>query len=899
MKKLLTLISMIILMNILSAEVCWENGVPLYEGNFIYREKSVVTSLGNIYITWAELDDGYRKLKLQKTNSVGEPIWDEPVTIDQNEQFILETNIVESGNDGCFINAFYQNRSNQKLYKIDSDGNLLWQYSHNSSYAVNLLPLESGGIIKSEIDDIDDIYYLQCSYVNSLGTVLWENEQLFNFQSWNDEDILEQQFVDGFFYFLLSEANQCFILKVNENGEVINQSDPFLMGYCNSAKFINNSFFVFYINPDTHDLEMHNFDLDGNSILPEDPKIICNTYWKADEFTFSENYFYAIVKNDIGYLVFHKCNFEGDILNTFTHSNEISPSGIHIYDQEVDFVSCYGYTPTFDAYLLKLNENSISEPIHYLPENSTNYWGEKYYLEDNFSFVGYEGPGDKRIYTMRKTEVNTTVNTIRDVEYEIINPKLTIKNLNLAAFWHSYENNAIMIQEYSINGNPQYQTNGDVLIEDKRNYEVFDEKIYTYDAPYNSSNANISCYDFDGNQLWSEQFSIIDGPRVTKGIFPFYDGYLFVLITNFPDYASHELEYIAFDENGLLWSETETLEVTNINRFYNTKMKGNNLFFTFNDIVYDFSIYPDGSYSEPIILTNDHNLIFTYGNEDKFFAVTPSGTVGFYEFYYFQDGILMWDNAWEVYIGDYRDLKTIFEDNGFYLIGFDYQDSFNIDKFDYEHNLIEESSFDYIPQNPNISEFDVFKQSDKFIFVFNSTLANYDHQFSYLITDNFGNILIPEFTETIMERENMEFINNTLFTDNCLYMPIACGYKPLEGEYERNYYMQKVNLSDYVYSGEDEIIPSENSLCCYPNPFNPSTTINFSIPIESNVELSIFNIKGQKVKNLVSDDFEKGNHSVVWLGNDEAGKRVSSGIYFYKIVVDGKKELTKKCLLLK
>ena len=891
---------MIILMSILSAEVCWENGVPLYEGNFIYREKSTVTPMGNIFITWAELDNGYRKLKLQKTNSVGEPIWAEPITIDQNEQFILETNIVKSGNDGCFINAFYQNRSNQKLYKIDSDGNLLWQYSHNSSYAVNLLPLDNGGIIKSEIDDIDNTYYLQCSYINDSGTLLWENEQLYNFQSWNSEDILEQQFVDGFFYFLLTEGNNCFVLKVNENGEVIEQSDSFSIGNYNSSKFINNSFFVFYLNPDTHDLEMHNFDLEGNSILPEDPKIICNTYnWKADDFTLSENYFYAIVSDANDYLVFHKCNFEGEILNTFTHNNEISFYGLQAYDQEVDFVSCYTYNPSFDAYLLKLNENSISEPIHYLPENSLNYWGEKYYLDDNFSFAGYNNIGDKEIYTMRKTEDTTIVNTIRDIEYEIINPKLSMKNSNLASFWYSSEHHSLMIQEYDENGNPQYPANGTELIEGIRNFRIIEDKIYDVVVSSENSTATIDCYDLNSEHLWSEQFTVSDGPLYEQCIYPFYDGYLFLLTTITLDPSSHILEYIAFDENGLLWSETETIEVADVVYFTDTNVKGNNLFFKYNNVVYDIKINPNGTYSEPIILTNDSDMIYTNGNENKFFAITRDGTSGTRDLHYFEDGILMWDEAWTVSIGDYGDLHTIFEDAGFYLIGFNYPDSVNIDKFDYEHNLIVESSFDYTSQNPIIGGLDVYKQSEKFIFVFNSMLSNYDHQFSYMITDNIGNILVPEFSETIMEREMMEFSNNTIFADNCVFMPIACGYKPLEGEYQRNYYVQKIDLSDYVHSVEDEIISSENSLYCYPNPFNPSTTINFSIPIESNVELSIFNIKGQKVKTLVNDNLAKGNHSVVWLGKDEADKSVSSGVYFYKMRLDEKNESVKKCLLLK
>ena len=585
-------------------------------------------------------------------------------------------------------------------------------------------------------------------------------------------------------------------------------------------------------------------------------------------------------------------------MNTFIHNSELSYHSLQVFDQEVDFVSCYGYTPTFEAYILILNEDSISEPIYYLPENSTNYWGEKYYLDDNFSFTGYCNVGDKEIYTMRKTENTTIVNTIREVEYQIIQPKLVMKNSNLAAFWYSSENDAIMIQEYNENGNPQYTANGIALIEGINNFKIFDDKIFTFDAPSNNSNATISCYNFDGELLWNEQFTVVDGTRANHAIYPFYDGFIYILTTYSPDHTSHNLEFIAFDENGLLWSETVALEVANVTHFSNPKMKGNNLFFKYNNVVYDIKINPDGTYSDPIILTNDSDLIYTNGNENKFFAITRDGTSGTRDLHYFEDGILMWDEAWTVSIGNYGDLHTIFEDDGFYLIGFNYPDSVNIDKFDYEHNLIEESSFDYTSQNPIISEFDVYKQSEKFIFVFDSMLSNYDVQFSYMITDNIGNVLVPEFSEIIMEREMMEFSGNTIFADNCVYMPIACGYKPLEGEYQRNYYVQKIDLSDYVHSVEDEIISSENSLYCYPNPFNPSTTINFSIPIESNVELSIFNIKGQKVRTIVNAKQQAGEKEFIWNGEDDSHKSVTSGIYFYTLLTSEFSQ-TKKMILLK
>jgi hypothetical protein len=107
------------------------------------------------------------------------------------------------------------------------------------------------------------------------------------------------------------------------------------------------------------------------------------------------------------------------------------------------------------------------------------------------------------------------------------------------------------------------------------------------------------------------------------------------------------------------------------------------------------------------------------------------------------------------------------------------------------------------------------------------------------------------------------------------------------------YFDQNVGIEDPVLPG------AKYSLSNYPNPFNPTTTISFSIPEESNVELTIFNIKGQKIRLLLNDQMTAGEHSVVWNGEDTSRKKVSSGVYLYKLHVNDKTEAVKKCLLLK
>ncbi|MCK4406494.1 MAG: T9SS type A sorting domain-containing protein, partial [Bacteroidales bacterium] len=84
----------------------------------------------------------------------------------------------------------------------------------------------------------------------------------------------------------------------------------------------------------------------------------------------------------------------------------------------------------------------------------------------------------------------------------------------------------------------------------------------------------------------------------------------------------------------------------------------------------------------------------------------------------------------------------------------------------------------------------------------------------------------------------------------------------------------------------------------YPNPFNPETTISFLIPKISKVEISIYNIKGQKIKTLVNKNLQRGHHEILWNGKNENGEPVSSGIYFYKMETDNFSEI-KKAILLK
>jgi len=118
-----------------------------------------------------------------------------------------------------------------------------------------------------------------------------------------------------------------------------------------------------------------------------------------------------------------------------------------------------------------------------------------------------------------------------------------------------------------------------------------------------------------------------------------------------------------------------------------------------------------------------------------------------------------------------------------------------------------------------------------------------------------------------------------------------------------NLYAQNIQLDGELgisVSSDNDLLTLKHSLKMYPNPFNPSTTIYFETTnLHENSRIEIYNIKEQKIKTFSIPQSEISNsHSIIWNGDDESGKPVCSGIYFYKLQTENISEI-KKCLLLK
>ncbi len=85
----------------------------------------------------------------------------------------------------------------------------------------------------------------------------------------------------------------------------------------------------------------------------------------------------------------------------------------------------------------------------------------------------------------------------------------------------------------------------------------------------------------------------------------------------------------------------------------------------------------------------------------------------------------------------------------------------------------------------------------------------------------------------------------------------------------------------------DENLPTATALTSiFPNPFNPSTTISFALPGDSQVRISIYDVSGRLVQTLVDQLLDAGNHDVVWQGQDSQGRAQASGIFFVRLETD-------------
>jgi len=165
-------------------------------------------------------------------------------------------------------------------------------------------------------------------------------------------------------------------------------------------------------------------------------------------------------------------------------------------------------------------------------------------------------------------------------------------------------------------------------------------------------------------------------------------------------------------------------------------------------------------------------------------------------------------------------------------------------------------------------------------------------------------IVLAEFQFTATNYEPHDFYVTA--ADPSSFNPPSAGYygaggkslvplTPISGSVEIPVFQLNNPLSGVKIPEIPAVYSLDN---CYPNPFNPKTTIVYSLAQPNRVRLEIFDLRGRRVRVLLDEPTAAGLHQIDWLGRDDQGRTMASGVYFYRLVA-GNFQQTKRMTLLK
>jgi hypothetical protein len=168
------------------------------------------------------------------------------------------------------------------------------------------------------------------------------------------------------------------------------------------------------------------------------------------------------------------------------------------------------------------------------------------------------------------------------------------------------------------------------------------------------------------------------------------------------------------------------------------------------------------------------------------------------------------------------------------------------------------------------------------------SMAQGNHRYERSII--YFNYLQYYFSSEILGRHQHAIIPN-IDHDSYNIFNSACGRKALfgYGDCDQLYFL---NVMDF------EVVDNYKLINNYPNPFNPVTTLRYDLPENVHVNITIYDMLGRQIKNLINQTQDVGYRSVRWNATDDYGKPVSAGIYLYQIQA-GEFVQTKKMVLLK
>jgi hypothetical protein len=154
---------------------------------------------------------------------------------------------------------------------------------------------------------------------------------------------------------------------------------------------------------------------------------------------------------------------------------------------------------------------------------------------------------------------------------------------------------------------------------------------------------------------------------------------------------------------------------------------------------------------------------------------------------------------------------------------------------------------------------------------------------------------------TVFERDDMAYsYDYPTISDIDQDNQYECTFKRYNYPSSENYFYEVYDTGVSTSLDAQPGVPQQIRLHQnFPNPFNPQTSIEYSLQSAGHVQLDVYNLIGQHVTTLVNERQEPGQHFTKWNGADRSGSTLASGNYYYQLRLDGKSIETRKMILLK
>ncbi len=927
-----------------------ENGRQIVDNQNMIAEKLTATSDGYTYIILSVVENGKRNYRVQKIDQNQNPMWGEfgvTFTFTNKIQKILKMKIF---NENIFI---IWEDNDRKFYaqKIDLNGNKMWgdygicfsnQYYDEDLYIeFNVFPDFEGGIFifwKVEYNNLTGIRLTSNGSWgegwNSHGSIIFHNEFHYGYIIQNQDNFILT------WESLQMETNQrtIYMQKLSftnsflwDNPKNLYHTDTEHLFY-KVIKNSENNIFLIYRLQDTnnnHKIKVMYLDNDGNNIWVSPLNIenispyIRNTVISSDDnlLVIINHYLLKISKNKqvlwqkYFYLPSYQPlyliadNFGGAILTKLGNVN---------YRDNFKLISIQHYDSNGNELLgdhfCKITDTAFEHPVSLDFINNNQYQIAWYDYQNEVASVKCQifDQNDNPVFPSGNQELLTS--SVKDIDR--FTSVVNFQNEPIY-FWTQTINNSIYMTK--MNENNWQPQNG---IQITNNYFQLDNpnlQFQTVASAYRDEIAILAqtamdsllfkIVDSNGNTLFQHTISATDQyQKITnyhlynKETNPSDSSYLIYWIERDQSSPNH-LNHIIF----VKYSNGELTQISNIyaGTYFTEYLHDDYLILRHENIIKvigldeNYNISPDWP-SESVILngypSNDEvtyihfakhndNLILIYGLNNNLYLneINRFGEI-------LQENVSLIDNPANISIINFDDKFTIFYmiNNERYVKTFLYE---NGEPISNSHEIYLLTAFH------NVKFF--FKNN------FYYALVKYSEEklLLYVFDQNYTNTDFLEIIDTLCNYQNPKYLfdseNNILVTwkDNrFFYNDEYFNYDFIKNS--SSVFSQKISAS--LNSNTNHVPETVNKIFLYanyPNPFNPQTTISFNLPKNiSSAKIVIYNLKGQKIKSFALSPNSK---SIAWDGKDNLGKSVSSGIYFYRLVVDGKGVDSKKCVLLK